>query len=214
MKESKANDRREFLKVTGGALLAVGSAGVIQTSGQHHSKIASVAADDPLGSATVSFGGWMADFEPPLDRFTAPLPPPPSNHHQLIPNVAKIKAGGYVNFVISGLHIIAIYDGGTTPTDIASAMALPGGTVPLGGILPPVINVSTNRVYRGPNPVSFPGAVGPPFQPPVIDLDRVEVVNFGTPGTYLVICAVVPHFNEGMFGYVKVLPNKSSEGGE
>src|SRR5262245_11643456 len=115
MKESKAKDRREFLKVTGGALLAAGSAGVSPGSGQHDLKVPSVAADDPLGSASVSFGGWMADFEPPLDSFTAPLPPRPSNHHQLIPNVAKIKAGGYVNFVISGLHILAIYDGGTTP---------------------------------------------------------------------------------------------------
>lgn len=77
--------------------------------------------------------------------------------------------------------------------------------VPLGGPLPPVINDANRRIYRGINPVI---AAGPP---PVINLDRVEVVHFGTPGTYLVICAVLPHFNDGMIGYVRVLPSGSSD---
>lgn len=194
-KEKNASDRRRFLKASGGALIAVGAAGYFETSAQHK-KVSFSAANDPLGSATVSFGGWMTDFTPPLDRFIAPLPPPPSNHHVLIPNVAKIKAGGYVNFIISGLHIVAVYDDGTTPDDIDK-----GNLVPLGGPLPPAMNDPNRRVYRGPNPVISPGP------PPVINLDRVEVVHFETPGTYLVICAVLPHFNEGMYGYVRVLPN-------
>ena len=49
--------------------------------------------------------------------------------------------------------------------------------------------------------------------PPVINFDRVEVVQFATPGTYLVICAIVPHFNEGMYGYVRVLSEKQVEAG-
>ena len=212
MKEKKENDRRKFLKATGGAILAAGSAGVLQATGQHHKTANFVASGDPLGSATVSFGGWMSGFTPPLDRFTNPLPPPPTNHHELIPNVAKIKAGGYVNFIISGLHIIAIYDGGTTPADIAASITA-GHTLPLGGILPLIVNEPNNRVYRGINPVSFPGTAAP-FMPPIFNPDRVEVVHFDTPGTYLVICALVPHFNDGMYGYVKVLSNKSSEGGE
>jgi hypothetical protein len=207
MKETKETDRRKFLKTTGSAILAAGSVGVLQATGQHHKTSNVVPSGDPLGSATVSFGGWMSGFTPPLDRFTSPLPPPPTNHHELIPNVAKIKAGGYVNFVISGLHIVAIYGGGTTPADIAASITA-GNTVPLGGPLPSVVNESTNRIYRGPNPVI---SAGPP---PVITLDRIEVVHFDTPGTYLVICAVVPHFNEGMYGYVRVLANKSSEGGD
>jgi hypothetical protein len=36
--------------------------------------------------------------------------------------------------------------------------------------------------------------------------DRVEVVHFPNPGRFLVICAVLPHFNEGMTGYVRVIP--------
>jgi hypothetical protein len=198
MKKSDESDRRKFLKVSGGAILAAGSVGLFEASAQHHKKIEFSVANDPLGSETVSFGGWMSGFTPPLDRFTNPLPPPPANHHELIPNVATIKAGGYVNFIISGLHVVAIYSEGargpTRPTDIDTTIL-----TPLGPGLPPVISDPDRRVYRGPNPVISPGP------PPVINFDRVEVVHFESPGTYLVICAVLPHFNEGMTGYVRVL---------
>src|SRR5688500_12329443 len=134
MKNTKDSDRRDFLKATGGALIAVGPIGLVDASAQHHAKASYSVAGDPLGSATVSFGGWMTGFTPPIDRFTSPLPPPPANHHELIPNVAKIKAGGYVNFIISGLHIVAVYDGGTKPSDIDTSIL-----TPLGGALHPVI---------------------------------------------------------------------------
>jgi len=56
---------------------------------------------------------------------------------------------------------------------------------------------------RGIDPrILSPAAPAPPnnlFQ------DRVEVVGFSTRGTYLVICAVNVHFNDGMFGWVKVI---------
>ena len=48
------------------------------------------------------------------------------------------------------------------------------------------------------------GPIGPPFQP--VLQDRTEVVHFPQPGRFLVICAVLPHFGDGMWGYVKVLP--------
>ena len=144
----------------------------------------------------------MTDFSPPLDLFTSPLPPPPSNHHELIPNVAKIKAGGYVNFIVTGLHIVTIYDDGHKPGDIDAS-----NLVPLGGPLPPVLNDPNRRVYRGPNPVI---SAGPP---PNINLHRVEVVHFAEPGTNLVICAVLPHFQQGMYGYVRVLGPKELEAG-
>ena len=34
--------------------------------------------------------------------------------------------------------------------------------------------------------------------------DRVEVIHFPNPGLYLVICGVLPHFEEGMYGWVRV----------
>lgn len=198
MKKPGESDRRKFLKVSGGAIIVAGSAGLFEASAQHHRSAGVSVADDPLGSATVSFGGWRTGFTPPLDRFTNPLPPPPANHHELIPNVAVIKTGGYVNFIISGLHVVAIYGEGTRgptrPIDIDTTIL-----TPLGAGLPPVISDPDRRVYRGPNPVA---SAGPP---PVINFDRVEVVHFESPGTYLVICAVLPHFNEGMTGYVRVL---------
>ena len=198
MKGKKANDRRDFLKATGGAILAAGSIGVLQGSAQHHKKVSFSVASDPLGSATVSFGGWMAGMTPPLDRFVAS--PPDANHHELIPNIAKIKVGGYVNFIISGFHVVTIYDDGTKPADIDTTILVPG---PRPG--PPIINDPDRRIYRGVDPVAGGGV-------PV--LDRTEVVHFHKPGTFLVICGVTFHFAEGMFGYVRVLPlDETTAGG-
>jgi uncharacterized cupredoxin-like copper-binding protein len=36
--------------------------------------------------------------------------------------------------------------------------------------------------------------------------DRVEVVHFPDPGTYLVVCGILPHLQAGMYGWVTVLP--------
>jgi plastocyanin len=153
-----------------------------------HNLSASTPIDGPLSNATVSFGAWIT----PLDRHTNVPPPPSANHHVLIPEVAKIKAGGSVNFIISGLHQVVVYDDGTEPTDINKALlSQPAPGTPF----PALIDDPTGRIYRGPDPrLVFP------------TLDRVEVVHFANPGTYLVICSVLPHFNTGMFGFVKVLP--------
>ncbi|HLA11132.1 MAG TPA: hypothetical protein VJ023_11125 [Pyrinomonadaceae bacterium] len=157
------------------------------TAHSTHTK-ASTPLDGPLSNATVSFGAWMM----PLDRFPNVPPPPPANHHELIPQVAKIKAGGTVNFIIAGLHQVVVYDDGTQPGDINTTLLNPP---PMGTPFPPLIDDPNGRLYRGPDPrVLFPL------------LDRVEVVHFANPGTYLVICSVLPHFNEGMYGFVKVLP--------
>lgn len=195
MKKTKGTDRRMFLSATGGALIAAGSAGALKVSGQHHKASSRAAGGDPLGSATVGFGGWMT----PLDRFKV-LPAPAANHHELIPYEATIKAGGYVNFVISGLHVVSIYDDGTSPAIINTGSLVTGrppGT-------PPIIDSPTHRIYRGIDPV-FRTPTGP-SDTGAFNLDRVEVVHFDQPGTYLVICAVLPHFLEGMYGYVRVLP--------
>lgn len=142
--------------------------------------------DGPLANATVSFGQWRTD--PPLDRFPN-LNDRTRNGHQLIPFESKIKAGGTVNFVIAGFHHVLVYAPGTQPGDINTSL-LASVTVPPG---PPLINDPNNRIYRGLDPSLFPQ-------------DRVEMVQFAHPGTYLVICGVLPHFaNDGMFGFVKVV---------
>lgn len=78
------------------------------------------------------------------------------------------------------------YDAGTQPGDINTALLIPGSTPP------GLIDDPHGRIFRG-------------LDPRTQTQDRVESVRFTKPGTYLVICAVHPHFvNDGMFGFVKV----------
>ena len=137
----------------------------------------------PLSNATVSFGAWPTD--PPLDRFAGTGAPTLPNVHQLIPHEVKIKAGGSVNFIISGFHNVIVYDDGTQPGDINKTLLVDGL----------LIDDPDRRIYRGLDP----------RLPALVLQERTEVVQFPKPGTYLVICGVLPHFNDGMFGFVKVL---------
>lgn len=133
----------------------------------------------------------------------------PHNVHALIPNEVAIKAGGTVNYIIAGFHVIAVYGNNTRPQDIAVNVTLP----PFGAPTPQIIDDPADRVYRGVDPTALPFLQGPtqlavppgvpPFQP--VLQDRAEVVHFPNPGTYLVICAVLPHFKQGMYGYVNVV---------
>ena len=147
-------------------------------------------------NATVSFGGWMTDL--PLDRFpnnAATQFPITRNHHRLTPRIATIAAGGTVNFIIGGFHVVTVYGDGVQPQDINTSLL----TRPANGG-PPIIDDPNRRIYRG---------LDPSLLPPNAQQDRVEVVNFDHAGTYLVICSVLPHFNEGMYGFIEVLPNGS-----
>lgn len=139
----------------------------------------------PLGAATISFGAWIL----PLDRRLNESPIT-ANHHGLCPDQVTIKSGGCVNFIIAGVHQILVYDDGTLPGDINTALTI----APVGPPPPGVLINDVNRlIYRGPDPTLVPR-------------ERVEVVHFQQPGTYLVICAIPRHFQDGMFGFVKVLP--------
>jgi len=169
------------------AIFAIGLTTYFATARERHSGHASrsPALDGPLSNATVSFGEWMT----PVDRFPN-VSPATANHHELIPQIATIKAGGTVNFIIAGFHNINVYADGTQPEDINTTMTVPVTQQPG----PPLINDPNNRIYRG---------LDPSLQP----RDRVEVVHFANPGTYLVICGVFPHFvNDRMYGFVKALP--------
>src|SRR5215831_8747240 len=79
---------------------------------------AAMAENGPSANATVSFGEWKTDLVPPLDRLLADPTGGVGNVHKLIPQIATIRAGGSVNFIISGGHIVTIYDDGTQPEDI------------------------------------------------------------------------------------------------
>jgi len=100
--------RRQFVA----SVLAGGVAAPVFAAGQHDH------GDDvsgPLANATVSFGQWHTN--PPLDRLTVPNPIT-GNVHKLIPSDTKIKAGGTINFIISGFHLLTIYGPGTEFDDL------------------------------------------------------------------------------------------------
>jgi hypothetical protein len=141
----------------------------------------------PQANVNVSFGQWKTS--PPLDRLVST--PNSANLHKLIPFEATVKAGGTVNFIISGFHLVAVYGPGTEFEDINGSLTIPLLGAPMG--FPPAVNDPVNRIYLGPNP--FP-----------LLQDRVEAVNFGVPGRYVAVCAFLPHFIDRMFGYIRVLP--------
>jgi len=181
--------RREFF-----GRLGVGSAGVVAGSALGSRLTAAAEQHDheqvggPLAQATVSFGQWMT----PFSRFPS-VNDRTRNQHLLIPYVATIKAGGSVNFIIAGFHQVLVYAPGTELGDVnGGLLASTTGTPPPGVVFPPLVNDPNNRVYRGLDPSLFPQ-------------DRVESITLADKGTYLVVCGVLPHFNERMHGFVNVV---------
>lgn len=126
--------------------------------------------------------------------------PPPSGHDasghaydKVLPHTVNISAGGSVTFNILPIHAVAIYDDGTEPSDITLSPATLDDLV-LGPVTLPdfVINDPANRIAQGPAPL-FAGSWTTPAG------------TFDTPGTYLVICTILPHFADAkMYAYVKV----------
>ena len=139
-------------------------------------------ADSPL-AATVQFG------QPDVGSTF----PPAAQHDQsahakdnLVPRTVVIDRGGTVTFrVPAGVHQIAIYAPGTEPSDIDTTNLVP--TCP--GTARRLINDGTNRLAL------LTGPCGQDWQ---------AQYTFSTPGRYLVICAFLPHFQVGMYGWVTV----------
>jgi hypothetical protein len=177
-----------------------------------------VTADDRRSdNVAVSFGLWDPNnpslMGVPLDRLLADPAMGVGVNDVLVPDKVTIKEGDAVNFIIGGGHVLTIYDDGTKPKDIDSAIE-PNCAVPLptSGITIPcspvnaagqpqaggILSDSNGRIYRG------------AFLNIVARRDGVEVVQFAKPGTYLVICARKSHFIDSMtgefqmFGFVKV----------
>jgi plastocyanin len=117
-----------------------------------------------------------------------------ANHH-VLPNTIEIKAGGVVNFVVSGFHQIVVYNPGVDDEDIV---------VPA---FPPnlFVNYQLNTAYYvGLNPDNANPATPPAPANRFNGENRTEGVSFAEPGVYLVICNVTPHFRDGMYAYIKV----------
>lgn len=130
--------------------------------------------------------------------------PPPSGHDRSFHAIDKVRprqvnlaAGGTVTFQMGTFHQVAIYAPGTAPEDIDVSSTIdltapppaPPGTVIIPDFL---IDDPTSRLARGPfsfAPMDWNSPAG----------------TFDTPGTYLVICTVVPHFTGAkMYAWVTV----------
>ena len=159
---------------------------------------------DKRALAVVSFGQWDVNPADPFDR-----QPINSNRlrnvHLLLPFEAEVDAGGAVSFTISGVHQILVYADGTEFEDLRAAYIAAGSPVVAGPGIPPLIEYSNGRIYRGldPRALTYAPTVVPP-NPSHLNQDRSESLNFKEPGRYLVVCGVQPHFLEGMHGYVNV----------
>jgi hypothetical protein len=141
------------------------------------------------------------------------------NHH-VLPDVIKVKVGDVVSFNVAGLHVIRVYDRGVRLRDLrdlipdecevnpAPSTCFPGGPVPvIPGLNPPPPATGFNLpvYYEGYNsiPPALPPAL-PPFTSASIAQNRIEPVSFLKTGRFLVICAVLPHFNDKMYAWVEV----------
>ena len=166
---------------------------------------------DKRSHVVVSFGQWDVDPARPLDRWpiNEELETRTRNIHLHLPFEAEVDAGGAVSFIISGFHQILIYGPGRELAEVQAAAA--GLILPPFGPFPPLVNYLEDLVYRGLDPrvlqylplpavplSTIPAGTANPV------VDRIESVNFKEPGRYLVVCGVLPHFVEGMHGYVNV----------
>jgi hypothetical protein len=192
--------RRQFVEQLGIGSAVLAAASAAHAAQDQHDHDDHRPLSGPLANATVSFGAWPAGtVETPLDRTMTPLAPIAPNTHALLPQVAVIKEGGSVNFILAGFHQVVIYAPGKKPDNVDQSVLLPipGAPVTVG-----LIDDPGGRIYRGLDPRALSPA------PPAVNLlsqDRSEVVSFSKRGLYLVICAVNVHFNEGMFGWVRVI---------
>lgn len=141
-------------------------------------------------TAVVTFGrtGVGSPFDPAIGHDRSGHAP-----EKILPHTVNIAAGGSVTFNLAPFHAAAIYDNGTQPGDITISPAtlddLPAPFIP-----DFIINDPSNRI-----------ALGPPLNPGAPTTWTTPPGTFDDPGTYLVICTVVPHFvGAKMYAFVKV----------
>jgi hypothetical protein len=153
---------------------------------------------------TVAFGAGMNTAQPGNEQ----------NHH-VLPNVIRVNTGDVVNFVVSGLHVIRVYDRGVRLNDVKAQIPdecevnptppaqFPANCFTGAGPVPVIPPLGLDVYYEGLNPLGPPPQL-PPFAPVSLAQNRVEAVSFLRPGRYLVICAVLEHFNDRMYAVVEV----------
>jgi len=212
----KKTTRRNLLKTAAiGGATAAGLSTVFAADQKPGSGSAHAHDNRPLtdkrAHVIVAFGQWDADPDRPLDRWpiNEELETRTRNIHAVLPFEAEVDAGGAVSFIISGFHQILIYGPGRELADVK--LAATGLILPPFGPFPPLVNYTTDLVYRGLDPRVLQYVPIPAVPMSTIPagaanqvVDRIESVNLKVPGRYLVICGVKPHFDSDMHGYINV----------
>jgi len=158
---------------------------------------------------TVGFGAGLNTAQPGNS----------ANHH-VIPDTIRIAAGDVISFNVAGLHVIRVYGKGVKLADVKANVPQECQVNPpqascngLGGTVVPTVPAGTlSLFYQGLNaiplltPPNPPPPQPPPFAAPSMAVNRIEPVTFPEPGRYLVICAVLEHFNDGMMAWIDVRP--------
>jgi hypothetical protein len=150
-----------------------------------------------------------------------------ANHH-VIPKTIRISVDDVISFNVAGLHVIRVYGNGVKLSDVklnvpqacqvnpppAAQCAGLGGTVvptvPVGGLNVFYNGLNAIPLVVPPNPAP---PQPPPFAAPSVAVNRIESITFSQPGRYLVICAVLEHFNDAMLAWVEVTPRGRGNGG-
>lgn len=148
-------------------MLAAASAAAAQDGHDHN---AHKALTGPLANATVSCGAWpVGVVETPVDRTMTPLAPIAPNTHALLPQVAVIREGGSVNFILAGFHQVVIYAPGKKPETVDQSVLLPipGAPAAVG-----LIDDLGGRIYRGLDPRALSSA--PPAAPNLLSRRTVQ----------------------------------------
>jgi hypothetical protein len=197
-----------------GLSCALASPAALAHDGTHDGRSENHGRKDGGPVVTVAFGAGLNTAQPGN----------PANHH-VLPELIKVDSGDIVNFVVSGLHVIRVFDKGVSLRDVKAAIPVecqtnpPAGTpfpatcaaVLTPGLPVPVLAVAAGTpatslglplYYSGLNSLTPPAA--PPFAPISVDQNRVEAIQFTKPGRYLVLCAVLPHLNDGMYAWIEV----------
>jgi hypothetical protein len=153
--------------------------------------------------ATVSFGTGNNNAQPGNTP----------NHHILPPEIKVrissarrlngdvVTVPGTVNFVVSGFHWIWVYRPGVSLQEVVDHIPAVGLFVNYEVVTLGVSNVFAKGIFPG-TPPTFADAAQFPLS---ATQNRTDSFAFSTPGRYLVICNVAPHFVDGMYAWIKVV---------
>jgi hypothetical protein len=161
------------------------------------------AKDKVPGSVTVAFGTGLNNAQPGN-----------SPNHHIVPQEIKVRitkaknvAGqtvtvpATVNFIVSGFHWPWVYKPGVTVAEV-------NANIPPGA--PLFINYDVNVFAKGVFPGTPPAFADANVNPSGV-MNRTDSFAFSTPGRYLVICNVRPHFLDGMYAWVRVVDDEDDD---